>query len=70
LLTRENVIIAARLQTAEAPKEMTSFLEKQRELFQQQKRSQRDAMELLHQYRADDDFDAYAAEYSLTPADM
>ena len=36
------------------PKEMTSFQEKQRERFEEQKRSQRDAIEMLHQYRADE----------------
>jgi hypothetical protein len=42
------------LQKAEAPKEFADFQEKQREMFQKQRRNQRDAIQFLHEYRADE----------------
>jgi hypothetical protein len=47
---------AARLQDADAPIEMYhSFLEKQRQMFVDQRKSHAAAIEFLHQYRADDE---------------
>jgi hypothetical protein len=46
---------AAKLADAEAPMQQQNFLEKQRGLFQEQRRHHAAAMEYLHQYRADDD---------------
>ncbi|KAG7351096.1 hypothetical protein IV203_010456 [Nitzschia inconspicua] len=46
---------AAKLADAEAPMQQHNFLEKQRELFQEQRKHQAAAMEFLHQYRADDE---------------
>jgi len=47
---------AARLRGAPVPTEACNFLEKQRELFAARRKNQADAMKILHQFRADDDF--------------
>jgi hypothetical protein len=46
---------AAKLADAEAPMQQQAFLDKQRELFHEQRKHQAEAMEYLHQYRADDE---------------
>lgn len=53
---------ASRLRDASAPTEACNFLEKQRELFAARRQKQVDAIELLHQYRADDELVLRKAE--------
>lgn len=46
---------ASQLRDASAPVEACNFLQKQRELFATRRKNQVEAMEFLHQYRAEDD---------------
>lgn len=50
---------------APIPKEACNFLQKQRQLFEERRKNQADAIEFLHQYRADDDFVLRSARRSL-----
>ena len=50
---------------APIPKEAINFQQKQRQLFQERRKNQADAIEFLHQFRADDDFVLRSARRSL-----
>lgn len=56
---------AAQLRDAPIPKEACNFLEKQRQLFQERRKNQADAIEFLHKFRADDDFVLRSARRSV-----
>jgi len=56
---------AAQLRDAPIPTEAYNFLKKQRELFETRRKNQADAIEFLHQFRADDDFVLRSARRSL-----
>mmetsp|Transcript_16437 Transcript_16437/g.41223 ORF Transcript_16437/g.41223 Transcript_16437/m.41223 type:complete len:549 (+) Transcript_16437:327-1973(+) len=56
---------AAQLRHAPIPIEACNFMKKQRELFEMRRKNQADAIEFLHQFRADDDFVLRSARRSL-----
>jgi len=60
---------AARLRDAPIPTEACNFREKQQELFAARRKNQADAMEFLHQFRADDDFVLRTTRRSLGSKD-
>lgn len=57
--------VAAQLRDAPVPKEACNFLKKQRELFEERRKKQADAIDFLHQFRADDDFVLRSVRRSL-----
>eukprot|EP00535_Pseudo-nitzschia_heimii_P000657 CAMPEP_0197180172 /NCGR_PEP_ID=MMETSP1423-20130617/4872_1 /TAXON_ID=476441 /ORGANISM="Pseudo-nitzschia heimii, Strain UNC1101" /LENGTH=538 /DNA_ID=CAMNT_0042630203 /DNA_START=27 /DNA_END=1643 /DNA_ORIENTATION=- len=60
---------AAQLRDAKIPKEACNFLEKQRELFAVRRKNRADAIQFLHQFRADDDYVLRTTRHSLGSQD-